>query len=366
MKDKREYKVFESNRVAKIREHSYLKWNYVPTRNNPADLGSQGCELRKLCEFWWNGPEWLGDCKNWPEQPDNTNNDESEKARKMVNELLATTVDLQNPIDTFLNKFTLRKTLRILSSINRFLNNCRNSKVSGPLTADRILVQRKFLIKREQNLYSNTENFEIRRQQLNLKPNEEGIYECHGRYPVFISNKSVLAEKLVEETHLQTVQGGVTLTMARIRDQSRIPTLRQLVKRIIQRCYGCKRRNISHYPKPSQGLIPTERTKQDLPFSVIRTDYAGSFICKTKGKRDIKYYLLLFTCSLTRAVNLELLPNQTTREFIQALKRLIASRGRSKVIFPDNTKTFEKASKWIKRVYKDEGMEELLVTEQVK
>ena len=42
----------------------------------------------------------------------------------MVKELLATTVDLQNPIDT-LNKFTLRKTLRILRWINRFLNNCK-------------------------------------------------------------------------------------------------------------------------------------------------------------------------------------------------------------------------------------------------
>ena len=114
------------------------------------------------------------------------------------------------------------------------------------------------LIKREQNLYSNTKNFEISRQQLNLKMNQEGIYECHGRilgdYPVFIPNKSLLAEKLVQEAHLQTIHGGVTLTMARIRDQYWIPTLRQLVKRIIKRCYGCKRFNISHYPKPSQGL----------------------------------------------------------------------------------------------------------------
>ena len=31
----------------------------------------------------------------------------------MVNELLVTTVDLQNPVDTLLNKFTLRKMLRI-------------------------------------------------------------------------------------------------------------------------------------------------------------------------------------------------------------------------------------------------------------
>ena len=93
------------------------------------------------------------------------------------------------------------------------------------------------------------------------------------------------------------------------------------MKRIIKKCYRCKRFNISHYPKPSQGLIPTDRTKQDLPFSVIGTDYAGPFICKTKGKRDIKVYLLLFTCSLTRAVHLEILPNQTTQEFIQVLKR---------------------------------------------
>ena len=145
-----------------------------------------------------------------------------------------------------------------------------------------------------------------------------------------------------------------------------IPTLRQLVKRIIKKCYGCKRFNISHYPKLSQGSIPTDRIKQDLPFSVIGIDYAGPFICKTKGKRDIKVYLFLFTCSLTRAVRLEILPNQTTQEFTQALKRLIARRGRPKVIYSGNAKTFEKASKWIKRVYKGEGMQEYLVTKQVK
>ena len=103
--------------------------------------------------------------------------------------------------------------------------------------------------------------------------NQEGIYECRGRiqadYLVFIPNKSVLAEKLVEEAHLQTIHGGVTLAMVKIRDQYWIPILRQLVKRIIKKCYGCKRFNITHYPKPSQGLISTDRTKQDLPFSVI-------------------------------------------------------------------------------------------------
>ena len=38
---KGEYKVFHSDQVAKIREHSYIEWNYIPIRNNPADLGSR-------------------------------------------------------------------------------------------------------------------------------------------------------------------------------------------------------------------------------------------------------------------------------------------------------------------------------------
>ena len=79
LKDKLEYKVFVRNGVATIRKHSYLEWNYVPTRNNPADLDRRGSDLRKLCEFWCSGPKWLGDCKNWrPEQHNITNNDESE------------------------------------------------------------------------------------------------------------------------------------------------------------------------------------------------------------------------------------------------------------------------------------------------
>ena len=64
--------------------------------------------------------------------------------------------------------------------LDKSINSCRKNKVSGPITADKVLVQRKFLTKREQNLYSNTENFEISRQQLNLKLNQEGIFERHG------------------------------------------------------------------------------------------------------------------------------------------------------------------------------------------
>lgn len=37
-----------SNTVAKIKKKNYIKWSYIPTKNNPADLGSRGCQLNNF------------------------------------------------------------------------------------------------------------------------------------------------------------------------------------------------------------------------------------------------------------------------------------------------------------------------------
>ena len=54
--------------------------------------------------------------------------------------------------------------------------------------------------------------------------NKEGIYQCNGSiqggYLVFIPNKSMLAEKLIEEAHLQNTHvGGSGLKIAKIRSE---------------------------------------------------------------------------------------------------------------------------------------------------
>ena len=77
-------------------------------------------------------------------------------------------------------------------------------------------------------------------------------------------------------------------------------------------------------------MLPADHTNSDLPFKIISTDYAGPFLCKAKGKMERKVYLLLFTCSLSRAIHLEVLPYRTTQEFIHALKRLMLEEGDQK------------------------------------
>ena len=45
--------------MSKIRQNDYIKWQYVPTRHNPADIGSRGSLTSKLSKLWLEDPSWL-------------------------------------------------------------------------------------------------------------------------------------------------------------------------------------------------------------------------------------------------------------------------------------------------------------------
>ena len=52
LKDNGNYKEFVCDRVAKIKEKDVINWKYVPTNQNPADLGSRGCDISKIEQNW--------------------------------------------------------------------------------------------------------------------------------------------------------------------------------------------------------------------------------------------------------------------------------------------------------------------------
>ena len=85
----------------------------------------------------------------------------------------------------------------------------------------------------------------------------------------------MFTRKLVQRIHVETLHGGVALTMAAIREQYWIPTLRQLVKSVRSACWGCKRFIASPLTVPLPGLLPTDHTDGGTAFEVIGTDFAG-------------------------------------------------------------------------------------------
>ena len=142
--------------------------------------------------------------------------------------------------------------------------------------------------------------------------------------------------------------------MAKVREKYWIPRLRRLAKKIKRNCWTCKRFSAQAYNAPNPGPLPKTRTEGTTPYKVTGVDFAGPIKYNVTKKQESKAYLVLFSCSLTRGVYLEVLKSLETAGFLQSLKRLIARRGRPALIYPDNGQTFKAAATWLRKVRKDE------------
>lgn len=90
LKKRRKHKRFIGKRVDKIREKDFIKWYYVPTKQNPAQIGSKENLISSIPNFWLKGPAWLSDIKKWEDQPRIEAIVESESEAKLIKEILVT------------------------------------------------------------------------------------------------------------------------------------------------------------------------------------------------------------------------------------------------------------------------------------
>ena len=318
-----------ANRVQKINSHKEVAWRHVPTADNPADLASRGGHIEEA-DLWWHGPRWLGSPEVCPADVLNEPSEESQTEANHVQKVLGVGVNEENEVEE----------VRICAWMRSFAHNSLRSRgtprVLGPLTTKETNSQRLFWEKQAQK------NCDIERDHvaLNLRPNQDGILKCRGRiqgeYPVYIPETSILGLPLVEEAHQETLQGGVGLTMAKVRTRYWIPKLRQLVKKVRKSCHGCKRFQASAYAAPRPLNLPTTWTQGTNPYQVIGVDYAGPIRYRVSKQREGKAFVLLYACGLTRGIYLDLLPNLETAECLKSLKQFIARRGRPERICSDN------------------------------
>ena len=348
-------------------QRDQINWQYVPTRDNPADLDNRGSLLTKIPEIWWKDPPRIQLKGNWPRQPDIKPSEDSEKEVKTSKghkSIVIATVKIQDDFYLILHKLNLNKTSRILAWILIFINNCRKNKKSGPLTTVELVNQKEFNVKREQEKVASTDRFEDDKMRINLENNVEGVYICKGRlqgfYPIYLPQDSVLSKKVIFAEHKRLLHEGVAMTMSHIRSLFWISHLRRLSKSVIKICYGCKKFKSLLYHSPKPRSLPTDRTEEYFLFEVIGTNYAGSIYFKTKKKSELKTCILLFSCSVTRAVHIELVFDLTVTEFIQSFKGPISSRDKAKIFYSDSAKTFKAGVKLLANINKDQKLHEFL------
>ena len=222
-------------------------------------------------ELWWYGPTWLKNPDQWPDEIELQPTAESNAEVKPKKSVFAVAVNDENEADEILKKFHFHKALRVYAWMQRFVDNSRSRtadvRVTGPLTANEIDRQRQFYLKRAQE----SSDIEIDRVALNLQPRNDGLLECCGRiqgkYPVYIPDGHLMSQRIVEETHQNTLHEEVSLIMAYVRTRYWMPRLRRLVKKIRK---------------------PTTRTEGKNAFQVIGVDFAGPLKYQAEKKREEK------------------------------------------------------------------------------
>uniref|UniRef100_A0A914W323 Peptidase aspartic putative domain-containing protein n=1 Tax=Plectus sambesii TaxID=2011161 RepID=A0A914W323_9BILA len=130
---------FVSNRLQEIWTLEGANFRYVPTQDNPADLGSRGVTVEELRgnALWWSGPKWLLEEEDkWPPTPiinpkAYEKEDESEEMEERT--VAAMTVPLP-PIIKIERWGSWQKALVVMSMVLWLIKSTILNKVKAPLS----------------------------------------------------------------------------------------------------------------------------------------------------------------------------------------------------------------------------------------
>ena len=97
---------------------------------------------------------------------------------------------------------------------------------------------------------------------------------------------------------------------------------------------------------------PRKKVALSAPFTYTGLDYFGPIYIQAESSKE-KVWVCLFTCVTVRAIHLELVKDMTAEQFLLALRRFIARRGKLTQIILDNAPQFKLAKTAIDKAWKE-------------
>ncbi|XP_071123186.1 uncharacterized protein [Mytilus edulis] len=213
-------------------------------------------------------------------------------------------------------------------------------------------------------------------RQLGLFIDDDGLVRCNGRihnapisentkFPYLIPANYPLTKLIVMDAHERSLHSGLNATLTYVRQSYWVPTLRQFVKKLLNKCVTCRKVMGKSYNKPDPPPLPKIRVQEASPFTVTGVDYTGALYIKNSEGTLRKAYICLFTCASTRAVHLEVVPNLSEHSFIQAFRRFVSRKSLPKILVSDNATTFIAGSAEKKRLCESDIVKDTLSTHGV-
>ena len=366
--DPRKWKTFVCNRVTEIQELTPpSRWNHCPGVQNPADLTTRGILAAELMgsEVWLHGPQWLRSSgPSGHEEPSEDLEDQSQVSDSVKCEMVSRQpVLLSHNLENVFQVTrwsSLEKSIRVVGWVSRFIHNLRVPKKRrspGDLSFSELAAAKVLLIKSVQQEHYSAEREALQQGQsvrassviARLSPflGSDGLLRMKGRlqrselgyeekHPVILP-KCHLSLLLVRFQHQLLKHAGVDTLVVTMRNQFWIVGLRRLAKQVKRQCLSCQKVD-APVCKQQMAPFPEHRVTRAPPFAVTGVDHTGPLYCADFPSR--KFYILLFTCSVVRAVHLELVDSLALKDTVLAIRRFVARRGLPTVIWSDNARVF--------------------------
>jgi hypothetical protein len=366
------WKAFVHNRVAEIRRlFPPACWNHCPGQDNPADIPSRGLTPQELAssQLWASGPTWL-------EESELDKTTDSEMPEECLVEMKREKMELTHGLLTSGDSPSIERIMscedfsslrRLVSVTSLVLKFCKIllSKVR-PSAVDTIsnfeTTAETLWIVASQGSLLNAKSFKQWKLEFGLFQDNSKIWRCGGRiqnadlplstiHPILLSKDHPLTGLYIRQAHERVMHSGVKSTLTELRSRFWVVKGRSIVRQILRRCTLCKRFEGQPYSAPPPPPLPSFRVEEAPPFTHTGVDFAGPlYVKKPDNSSTSKAWICIYTCCVTRAVHLDLVPDLSMEAFIRSFKRFAARRGVPSKLVSDNGKTFKAAAKLIQSV----------------
>ena len=130
--------------------------------------------------------------------------------------------------------------------------------------------------------------------QLRLFLDDGGLLRCSGRihnaplsgntkFPLLLPSKDHFTDLVIHSTQVKQFHAGVNLTLTALGQSYWVPSGRQGVKTLIDKCLTCRKVSGTAYNAPDLPPLPKSRMQQTQLFEVTGVDYTEALYVRNAG-----------------------------------------------------------------------------------
>lgn len=121
-----------------------------------------------------------------------------------------------------------------------------------------------------------------------------------------------------------------------------------VLKGVLRCCVPCRKSSGKPYKAPNPPPLPKFLVTEAPPFTITGMDFTGVLFVK-EGEHE-KVYICLFTCAVTRAVNLEVVGDLTFETFLLANRKFSSRKPLPRKIILGNASVYLSAAEEIQKL----------------